>query len=244
MTAADGAIRTLDAGLKVRAFFTTRLGGVSRSPYDSLNLGRNTGDDPVAIAHNRALLACLAGVPVAFMSQSHGTTVALIEGQAAEPEADALITMTPGVALGVLVADCVPVLLHDLGSGAVGVIHAGRMGVTGGIAGIAIERLREVGGKRSGPIAAAIGPAICGGCYEVPEEMRVEVTRAAPESWAETAWGTPSLTLGAAVEAQLRTAGVDRVGVIGSCTFESPELFSHRREGVTGRMAGVIVCEG
>ncbi|MBN2176208.1 MAG: peptidoglycan editing factor PgeF [Demequinaceae bacterium] len=244
MTDEGDAVRALDAGLGVRAFFTTRSGGVSRAPYDSLNLGRNTGDDPIAVARNRALLAEMAGVPIAFMSQIHGATVALVRDPADEPEADAMVTLTPGIALGVLVADCAPVLLHDPGSGAVAAVHAGRKGLAEGVVGAAVDRLREAGGRSAGILEAAIGPAICGGCYEVPEEMRDEVARAAPESWAETTWGTPSLDLKAAVEAQLRSAGVAQVRIVGGCTFESPDLFSHRRDSVTGRTAGVIVCGG
>jgi copper oxidase (laccase) domain-containing protein len=77
----------------------------------------------------------------------------------------------------------------------------------------------------------------------VPEEMRAEVAKVVPEAWAETTWGTPSLDLRAAVRAQLEAAGVDEVRVVGPCTHESADLFSHRRDGVTGRMAGVIRCE-
>jgi len=237
-------IPILDAGLGVRAFFTTRRGGVSRPPYDSLNLGGNTGDDPDAIAENRAIVANLAGAPLAFMSQCHGSTVAVVEGPDGEPQADAMITTTPGVALGVLVADCAPILLNDLGSGAVGVVHAGRLGVALGIARAAVDRLRQVGGSASGEIEAAVGPAICGQCYEVPSQMRAEVAESVPEAWAETPEGAPSLDIRLGVEAQLRGAGVDVIRIVGGCTFEVPAQFSHRRDGPTGRTAGVIIHTG
>jgi len=240
----EGGIPVLDAGLKARAFFTTRLGGVSEPPYDSLNLGTNTGDDPGAIAENRALVSGLAGAPIAFMSQVHGSSVEVVDGPDDEPQTDAMITTTPGLALGVLVADCVPILLHDLGSGAVGAVHAGRLGVALGIAEIAVDRLRRVSGPASGEIEAALGPAICGACYEVPESMRAEVVGSVPEAWAQTAWGTPALDIRAGVEAQLRSAGVDAVRVVGGCTLEAPTQFSHRGDGSTGRTAGVIVCSG
>lgn len=240
MRAADNP-PILEAGLKAKAFFTTRGGGVSRPPYDSLNLSRSVGDDPASVDRNRAVVSRWAGAPVAFMSQNHGSAVALVEGPATEPQADAIIASVPGIALGVLVADCVPILLCDIGSGAVGAVHAGRMGMASGVVQAAVERLREVGGGASGSIEAVLGPAICGGCYEVPSQMRAEVARSVPESWAETTWGTPSLDLRAGVEAQLKGVGVERVSVVGGCTFETPTLFSHRRDGRTGRIAGVVV---
>lgn len=232
----------LDAGLAVRAFFTSRDGGVSLGTYAGLNLSYSVGDDAVSIAENRRAIAGLAGAPVAYMSQVHGATVAVVRDPSEAPEADAIVTASPGLALAVAVADCVPILAHDLTSGAVAAIHAGRRGVSAGVIGAAIAALREIepGGAI---IEASIGPAICGGCYEVPMEMREEVSLVVPEARATTTWGTPSLDLRAAVDAQLRAAGVGLVHRVGGCTRESPELYSHRRDGVTGRFAGVIRCE-
>lgn len=229
-----------DAGLRATAFFTARDGGVSAPPFDSLNLSHGVGDDAAHVAANRERLAVLAGAPVAYMSQIHGALAALVSGSDEAPEADALITATPGLALAVMVADCVPILAHHPDSGAVAAIHAGRRGVHSGVVDAAIGRLREIAGP--GAINASIGPAICGGCYEVPAELRDEVARSVPEARAETTWGTPSLDLVAAVRAQLRHAGVHVVRVDSRCTRESPDLFSHRRDGATGRFAGVIVC--
>jgi YfiH family protein len=233
----------IDAGLPVRAFFTTRRGGVSVAPYDSFNVAGHVGDDPEAVRTNRSMLDELAGAPVVHMAQRHGNTVVTVSNPAGLPEADAIVTRSPNLALAVLVADCVPILMHDSGSGAVGAIHAGRAGVALGIVGAAVARLREAGGLRSGKVSAAVGPAICGVCYEVPEEMRAEVAEVIPEAWAETSWGTPSLDLRAAVRVQLEVVGVDEIRVVGPCTFESTDLFSHRRDGLTGRTAGVIRCE-
>lgn len=234
----------LDAGLRVRAFFTTRQGGVSRPPYDSLNLGRDIGDDPVAVTRNREILVGLAGSEVFFISQNHSATVVVVKDAVTEPQGDALVTTAPGVAVGVCVADCVPILLHDLGSGAVCAVHAGRMGLALGVVQAAVGSMREVGGRRSGQIEAALGPAICGGCYEVPEHVRDEVANLVPEAWAETTWGTPSLDLRAGVQALLVKAGIPTIMTTRGCTFEDQGLFSHRRDGPTGRQAGVIVCEG
>lgn len=232
----------LDAGLAVRAFFTSRDGGASVGPYAGLNVSYAVGDDAESVAENRRLIASLAGAPVAYMSQVHGATVGVVRDASEAPEADAILTATPGLALAVAVADCVPILAHDLTSGAIAAIHAGRRGVSAGVIGAAIAALRAV--EPSGAIIeASIGPAICGGCYEVPLEMREEVALVVSEARATTTWGTPSLDLGAAVEAQLRAAGVELVRRVGGCTRESPELFSHRRDGVTGRFAGIIRCE-
>jgi YfiH family protein len=242
VTEKQAQIAPWDAGLPVRAFFTSRHGGVSEAPFDTLNLSRLTEDDPVAVAANRARAEALAGAPIAYPVQVHGSTVAVVSVPGGSLEADAIITVTPGLAVGVLVADCVPLLVYDVGSGAVAAVHAGREGVARGVVGAAIDALRDIGGSRSGRLIAATGPAICGACYEVPVEMRASVAAIVPEAWAETSWGTPSLDLIAAVQAQARAAGVNVISSVGPCTRESVDQFSHRREGATGRAAGIIVC--
>jgi hypothetical protein len=134
-------------------------------------------------------------------------------------------------------ADCVPVLLADSRVGVVGAIHSGRRGTSLDIAARTITRMRDLGAEQ---IRAWVGPRVCGGCYEVPDEMRAEVAAAVPATYAETTWGTPSLDLGAGVVAQLVAAGADVVDV-GGCTREEPRLHSHRRDGAAaGRMAGVV----
>jgi len=235
-------VTALDAGLSVRAFFTTRDGGVSEGPFESLNVSFAVGDEPESVAENRRTVSLLAGAPTAYMSQVHRAEVALMREGGDAPEADAMVTTTPGLALAVAVADCVPILAHDLTSGAIAAIHAGRRGVQAGVIAAAIAALRGAGADDS-VIEASIGPAICGGCYEVPLDMREEVALVVPEARATTSWGTPSLDLRAAVEAQLRAAGVATIHRAGGCTREDPRLFSHRRDGVTGRFAGVIRCE-
>lgn len=240
-------ISVVDAGLPVRAFFTTRVGGVSVPPYDSLNLARGGDDDPCALATNRGRVEDLAGCAVAYMAQVHGARTAHVTTPDEAPEADAMVTGSPGLALGVLVADCVPLLLLDSQTGAVGAVHAGRRGVAGGVVMRAVEALIGLGpgrGRDAGHVMASVGPAICGGCYEVPSAMRDEVAAAEPAARAETTWGTPSLDLRAAVRAQLEKAGVRSIVTVGACTREDPTLFSHRRDGLTGRFAGVIRCEG
>lgn len=182
------------------------------------------------------------GVRFARMNQVHGDTVLLVDepGPAPAdpvPTADALLTTTPGLGLMVRVADCVPVLLADPGTGVLAAVHAGRAGVALDIVGTTVARMCEAG---AGDLLAWVGPHVCGGCYEVPAAMREEVAAAVPETWAETTWGTPSLDLGAGVRAQLRAHDVEPI-VVDRCTREDTALHSHRRDGAaSGRMAGLV----
>ena len=232
---------------RARFGFTDRWGGTSTGPYAELNLAQHVGDDQAVVEHNRAaLLAALPGArSLAFMRQVHGSTVTVVrpegsdQGVADPPEADALVTDEPGVALVVLTADCVPVLLAGASGGAVAAVHAGRRGVEGGAVAAAMAVLEQQGVRRE-TVAAVVGPAVCGPCYEVPADMQRAVASEWPAAVATTRGGTPALDLPAAVEAQLREEGVGNVTRLAVCTVESPELFSHRRDGVTGRIAGVV----
>ena len=182
------------------------------------------------------------GVRFARLNQVHGDGVLAVDAPGPGPlddvpSGDALVTTTPGVGLMVRVADCVPVLLADAGAGVVGGVHAGRPGLALGIVDRAVERMREAGAAR---LVAWVGPHVCGGCYEVPEEMRAEVSALVPAAYAETTWGTPALDIGAGVRAQLAATGVEVVDV-GGCTREDPLLHSYRRDGAAaGRLAGLV----
>ncbi|MGY2704004.1 MULTISPECIES: polyphenol oxidase family protein [unclassified Nocardioides] len=184
-----------------------------------------------------ATVAAETGATPYLMHQVHGTAVHLVDGSyEAAPDADALLTTEPGIALLARAADCVPVLLVAAG-GEIGAVHAGREGVRRGVVTAAVERLRELGATG---LRAWVGPHICGRCYEVPEELRAEVAAAVPETGATTSWGTPALDLGAGVLAQLAAAGVPATEV-GGCTREDESLHSYRRDGVAaGRLAGVV----
>ncbi|HVE75087.1 MAG TPA: peptidoglycan editing factor PgeF [Mycobacteriales bacterium] len=222
--------------------FTTRAGGRSQAPYAHLNLATHVGDDPEAVAANRRTLAARLGLPadhLLWMDQVHGATVAEVTAPAvgvpsAVASVDGMVTATPRLGLAVLVADCVPVLLE--GSAAVAVAHAGRRGAAAGIALTALSRLRR---HDPGPVIAHLGPAICGRCYEVPAAMQAQVEEALPGSAVTTSRGTPGLDLRAGLAAQLRAAGAE-VRVDARCTAQEPDLYSHRRDNVTGRFAGVV----
>ena len=234
----------VDLGPAVRAGFSTRGGGVSRPPYDALNLGSAVGDEPWAVQENRERLARWAGAPVAYATQVHGAAVRVLSaapepGELSVGEADALVSVSPTVAVAVLVADCVPVLLADPDAGVVAAVHAGRRGLVAGVVQAAVAAM--VGeGAEVGRIRAAVGPAIAGESYEVPAELQDEVVAVVPQTRATTAWGTPALDLSAGVVAVLGVAGVTRVALHARDTWTDPALFSFRRSPRTGRFAGVV----
>src|SRR3712207_3490513 len=229
--------------VRPRRIVTDRRGGRSVPPYDSFNLGVHVGDDPVAVAANRGRLARELGVAadrLVWMDQVHGTRVAVVDRPVDGPLAgtDAVVTRTPGLVLCVLVADCVPVLLADPAAGVVAGVHAGRDGVRTGVVPSALAAMARLG-SRPADVTALLGPAVCGACYEVPPAMQAEVARLAPAAAVRTRRGTPGLDLQAGLAELLRGAGLGQVVHDPRCTAEDRFLFSHRRDGVTGRQAGV-----
>jgi hypothetical protein len=223
---------------------TDRRGGRSLSPYDSFNLGDHVGDEPAAVAANRARVARELGVAedrLVWMNQVHGTGVAVVDGPQAGPvpATDALVTSTRGLVLAVLVADCVPILLADHDTGVVAAVHAGREGVRQGVLPAALSAMASLG-ARARHVTALLGPAVCGECYEVPEAMQAEVAGVAPAAAVPTRTGTAGLDLRAGLAELLTRAGVREVVHDPRCTMEDPTLFSHRRDGVTGRQAGLV----
>jgi YfiH family protein len=216
-------------------FFTDRLGGASSNNYSSLNLGDHVGDAPEIVAANRALISAKFG-PTQYMSQVHGNRVAIIEEVTDEyPTADALVTGIPGITLAVMVADCIPLLLKS--KDAVAAVHVGRKGLLNRVAEKAIDVMREISGAE---ISAIIGPAICGKCYEVSKEIFSEVTASHPESTSQTASNTPSLDLVAALISDLQKLGITDIDNQSRCTLEHDDLYSYRRDGATGRQAGLV----
>ena len=227
-----------------RRVVTDRRGGRSLHPYDSFNLGDHVGDDPAAVSANRDRVARELGVGrdrLVWMSQVHGTGVAIVEGlqDGPVPAVDALVTTTPGLVLCVVVADCVPVLLADPVAGVVAAVHAGREGVRQGVVPAALSAMASLG-ARARNVSALLGPAVCGECYEVPDGMQADVARVAPAAAVRTRRGTAGLDLRAGLDERLRAAGITEVVHDPRCTVEDATLFSHRRDGTTGRQAGLI----
>jgi purine-nucleoside/S-methyl-5'-thioadenosine phosphorylase / adenosine deaminase len=223
--------------------FTRRTGGTSVGRFAGLNLAGHVGDAPDDVAANRALLAESLGIPVErllFMNQCHGAEATFVEGSWAEgaaPSSDAMVTAQPGLALVVLVADCVPVLLADREHGVVAAVHAGRLGMVAGVVASAVEAMRDLGAR---DIEAAVGPSVCGRCYEVPADMRDTAAAVIPEARTVSWAGTPAIDVSAGVVAQLVDQGVG-VRWVRGCTREEPDLYSYRRDGQTGRTAGVVM---
>lgn len=233
--------------VRVRRVVTTRAGGASRPPYDTFNLGDHVGDDEGNVFANRKRLAAELGLAedkLAWMEQVHGRTATIVDGSETEAAeaTDALVTATPGVALVVLVADCVPILLADAEAGVVAAVHAGRVGTRVGVVPATVAAMREVGAEPH-RIEALLGPAICGDCYEVPAAMAADVEKHVPGSACRTRTGTPGLDLRAGLWRQLADLGVGKIGVDPRCTNEDKTLFSYRRDGTTGRIAGITWIE-
>jgi YfiH family protein len=215
---------------------TSRAGGVSAPPFAGLNLGDHVGDAAPSVAANRRRLAERVGMPVQYMRQVHGSRVVVAREPGPPPEADALVTDVPGLALAVMVADCAPVLFEA--PSAVGVAHAGRGGMAQGVIGATLAAFDELGVPPD-RLAVTIGPCVCAGCYEVPADLRDEVERRVPGSAAATRWGTASIDLRAGIIRQLQASGVIGITVSSRCPAEDPGLYSYRRDGRTGRFAGL-----
>ncbi|MCW2669304.1 MAG: hypothetical protein JWO27_1201 [Frankiales bacterium] len=232
-----------DAGLPLpaRGVFTTRAGGVSLPPWDSLNLAVHVDDAFAKVQRNRDLVVEQLGLDgLAFGKQVHGNGVRVVRGLSKKTsrgldDTDGLVTTVPGIGLAMLGADCLPVLLAA--DGVVGAAHVGRPGLAKGVLPEVVRVMRAEG---AGEISAVIGPGICGLCYEVPPSMAGEVEKAAPGSRATTRQGTTSVDLTAGATRQLTGLGV-AVRTVGGCTLEQPDLFfSYRRDGLTGRHGGIV----
>ncbi|HEX3706118.1 MAG TPA: peptidoglycan editing factor PgeF [Mycobacteriales bacterium] len=239
----------LDAGLPgVVGGFTTRGGGVSAPPWESLNLASHVGDELGRVLANADLLARHLGAEgINLPHQMHGAEVLIVDSSTSGLRThsklggvDALVTARPGIAIGVLVADCTPVLIADPVAGIVAAAHAGRRGLGAGVLQATLTEMVDIGAE-VGRMRAVVGPAICGRCYEVPESMRSEVDALVPGTATVTRAGTPGLDLPAGAMAVLRAAGVAEVRSIGICTAEDERFYSYRRDGVTGRFAGVVM---
>ncbi|MGB9378749.1 MAG: peptidoglycan editing factor PgeF [Mycobacteriales bacterium] len=229
---------------RIRRVVTTRAGGSSAPPYDTFNLSRSSDDDQAAVAANRARLSESIGLAesrLAWMRQVHGASVHRVTAATIDrvPTGDGLVTTEPGVALIALAADCVPILMADATAGVVGAAHAGRLGAAAGIAMATLEAMVGLGADPA-RTDVLLGPAICGECYEVPAAMRDDVDAALPGSRTTTRDGAPGLDLRAGLVRQLRAAGVGTVVADPACTMEDDRFFSYRRDGVTGRFAGVV----
>jgi YfiH family protein len=218
----------------MKQFFTNRHGGFSHGDYASWNLATHVGDDLKAVELNREKLRQQVG-QIAVMDQVHGNQVVFLEEVPEKPPiADALITSNPDIALVVMVADCIPLLLHS--ENLIAAVHVGRAGLMNSIALETTNRMRALGAQR---IMAIIGPSICGSCYEVPQDLQDQVVSLHPKAKSQTRASTPALDLPSALVAALLKDGVE-ITSSEICTLEDENYFSYRRNKITGRQAGVI----
>jgi YfiH family protein len=235
--------------------FLTRLGGVSRPPFDSLNLGLNSEDGASSVRTNRKILARAFDLPdsaLLTVRQVHGDRILTVDTSSAEDfaetQCDAIITDRPGIALGVLTADCVPILLFAPDCGAIAAIHVGWRGTALNLSEKAVAGVARRFGARPENLRAAIGPCIGPCCYEVDETVR-SVFLQHGDLWEE--WANPSaegrwkLNLAKANMDLLRAAGLrdKNIVAIDLCTHCQRELFfSFRRDkGMTGRQISWIM---
>jgi polyphenol oxidase len=231
---------------RVGALMTTRVGGVSTAPFDSLNLGRAAGDDAAAVAENRRRFEAAIGVPTRHLSQIHGSRVVRLSHAEHLPyEADAAITTEPGLACTVLVADCLPVLFAAPRAGGVGAAHAGWRGLAGGVLEATVAALCDAAACAPHDLVAWLGPCIGPRRFEVGADVLDAfgaaaahrfVPRARPEDSPRWLADLPGL-------ARDRLAAISVTQVHGGtwCTVEDASaFFSFRRDGVTGRMAAAV----
>ena len=217
--------------------FLGRGGGVSRGEMWGLNVGYGSGDDPELIAENRrrAIAAVLPDASLATVHQIHSPTVVYVEQpwpQDGRPHADAMVTDRPGLLLGVLTADCAPVLLADEVAGVVGAAHAGWRGALAGVTDAIIEAMERLGATREG-IAAAVGPCIAQASYEVDEAFRVRFEQenvANRRFFVAGPAGKPHFDLPGYVLSRLKSAGVGQAETLALDTYtDADRFYSYRR---------------
>lgn len=248
---------------------TTRAGGMSHPPWESLNLGLHTGDDPAAVEENRSRLARAVGVArnrLVFCGQVHGHRIAAADPSHAGTtieRTDGLVTRAVGVALVILVADCAVVTLYDPTAHATAIVHAGWRGTTAGIGERAVRALCKIGGGGPRGLYATIGPSIGPCCYAVGREVIDAFSSAYPEISNEV-FEQPDFASAGSFAGTVNTDGAmfdlwkanarilehagipeENIHCVAECTAcNTDRYFSHRGEnGRTGRFAGVVVLQ-
>ncbi|HHH36734.1 MAG TPA: peptidoglycan editing factor PgeF [Gammaproteobacteria bacterium] len=230
----------------VRALSTLRRGGVSRPPFDSLNLADHVGDAPESVTANRARLRLAAELPAepCWLVQEHGIHV--VDAAEAGPgcRADGAYCARPGVVCAVLTADCLPVLLCEPRRRLVAALHCGWRGLAAGLLEATLDRLAPAGGQW----LAWLGPAIGPGAFEVGMDVYEAFVTQDPGAAVAFAASTPGRWFGdlwALARRRLAARGVTRIYGGGRCTWhEADSFYSYRRDGITGRMATLIWMEG
>lgn len=232
------------APARVRATFTTRRGGVSSSPWASLNLASHVGDDPLAVASNRAGLVASLGLQhePCWLEQIHSDLLLNLDDPACARRGDAAITSVPGRVATVMVADCLPVLLCDRHGRQVAAVHAGWRGLAGELIDKTVQAFRAP----PADLIAWLGPAIGLTAYAVGDSLRarlvaLDARNASAFQRIDQQW---HMDLAALAALQLAAAGVTAVSASGVCVHrDAQNYFSYRRDGETGRMAALVWLE-
>src|SRR5512135_132887 len=229
------------APANVKALQTTRLGGISAAPYDTLNLGLHVGDDPVRVNRNRQLLSPFMPSEPVWLEQVHGTIVANADAAACRVQADACVARQRGSVCVVMTADCLPVLLCDEAGTVVGAAHAGWKGLAAGV----IEATVKEMGVAPQQLLAWLGPAIGPEAFEVGAEVRdafvAHLPQAAEAFMPHGVQGKYHADIYLLARQRLAALGITRVHGGSYCTYhQKDKFFSYRRDGVTGRMGTFI----
>jgi len=227
----------------VKAFVTSRSGGVSTGPYASLNLGTRVGDDAHAVAENRSRVRAFLPADPRWLHQVHGTRVVQADRVAQETSADAAFTRARGVVCAVQVADCLPVLFCDRDGTCVAAAHAGWRGLSAGV----LEQTIAALGLPASRLIAWLGPAIGPRAFEVGADVLSAFAQSDPSHSAFAAAADPGKWLAdlfALARERLASAGLNAISGGGLCSFSDPaRFFSHRRDRITGRQAACIWLE-
>lgn len=231
------------APANVKAMQTTRQGGSSIAPYDSLNLGDHVGDEPLTVARNRMLLNSLLPSEPVWMKQVHGTVVVNASSASCRPQADACIATHRAAVCVVMTADCLPVLLCDVQGSVVGAAHAGWKGLAAGVIEATVQEMHVSPHN----LMAWLGPAISQHAFEVGDEVRAAFVAAQPQAASAFVPGEAGkwyADIYAIARMRLNALGITRIYGGDLCTYQdSARFFSYRRDGVTGRMGTSIWLE-
>jgi YfiH family protein len=236
----DWIVPDWPAAARVRSLITTRNGGISTGAHATLNLGLRAGDDPAAVAANRATLRAWLPREPAWLKQVHGNRVVRADEVTGGVEADGSCTQVAGTVCAVMVADCLPVLLCEESGTVVGVAHAGWRGLGAGV----IEKTLSAMRVEASRALAFLGPAIGPAAFEVGADVRdvfVSADAAAKAAFMPYREGKWLADLFLLARQRLAACGVNRIYGGGLCTFADPARFySYRRDKTTGRMAALI----
>lgn len=217
----------------VKIAFSNRLGGVSSVPYASLNLGDHVGDDLTQVRHNRALVETAIARPVVWLQQVHKADIhRAVQVDQMPPTADGSYCKNRELALGIMVADCLPILLCSRDGSEIAAVHCGWRSLAANILAAALSEFQQQ------EWVAWLGPCIGACCYEVDEPVKRAFQLA--DGFVPSQVGHYQFDLRAQAKAQLKGLGVEEIREVSHCTACDPNLYSHRRDGQTGRFAAFI----